>query len=74
MARKMPERLHNRLYVSLPVCPEPSCHRVGKIPQHGIGNSRMKEWCTGPLERRHKKVRMEERLFTESRAKVKDPA
>lgn len=68
----MVSRVHNRLYVSLPVCEE--CHRVGKIPQHGMGNSRMKEWCTGPLERRHKKVRMENRLFVESRAEVKADA
>ena len=68
----MPERLHNRLYVELPVCG--SCHRVGKVPQHGMGRSRMTMFCTGPLEDQHSKQRMENRLFVESRAKVAEPA
>lgn len=69
----MPERVHKRLYITLPVCPEPTCHRIGKVAKHGMGNS-MREWCTGGIENPHKKTRVERRLFVESRAKVKDPA
>lgn len=70
----MPERVHNRLYAFLPVCPEPDCEqRVGRIPQHGMGNS-MKEWCIGPMNNRHPKRRKEPKLFVESRAKVKADA
>lgn len=65
----MPKRVHNRLYAFLPVCPEPSCLQVGKVPRHGMGNS-MKEYCVGRIENRHSKRRMEPRLFVESRAKV----
>lgn len=68
----MAERLHHRLYCELPVCPE--CHRVGKVPQHGMGRSRMTMFCTGPLEDRHSKQKMSVRLFVESRAKVKADA
>lgn len=64
------QRVHNRLYAFLPVCPEPHCRqRVGKIPQHGLGGA-MKEWCIGPMDARHPKKRKESRLFVESRAKV----
>jgi hypothetical protein len=35
-----------------------------------MGNS-MREWCTGGVENPHSKVRVEKRLFVESRAKVK---
>ena len=65
-------RVHGRLYVELPVCEE--CQRVGKIPQHGMGRSKMAEYCTGPLEHRHSKRKMSHRLFVESRAKVKADA
>lgn len=68
----MPERLHKRLYVSLPVCPEPSCHQVGKLPL--AGRNSMKNYCTGTITNSHSKQRMEERLFVESRAKVKADA
>lgn len=67
----MTQRLHNRLYVALPVCEV--CHRVGKIPQHGMGNS-MKEYCVGEITRKHPKQKMSTRLFVESRAKVKADA
>jgi len=69
----MAERLHKRLYVALPVCPEPSCNRVGKMPINNSGNS-MREYCTGPIERRHPKRKLEPRLFVESRAKIKETA
>lgn len=69
----MAERLHNRLYVSLPVCPEPGCMRVGKQPINHAGNS-MREYCTGPLENRHPKKRVTQRLFVESRAEIKADA
>jgi len=65
----MPERLHKRLYVELPVCPEPSCLQVGKVPL--AGRSSMKNYCTGSIVNSHSKKRMESRLFVESRAKVK---
>lgn len=69
----MPERLHKRLYIELPVCPEPSCQRVGRQPRYGMGNQ-MREWCTGGIENPHKKRRLDYRVFVESRAKVKADA
>lgn len=68
----MVERLHKRLYVSLPVCPDPSCLQVGKLPL--AGRSRMNSYCTGSITNKHPKARMEERLFVESRAKVRETA
>ncbi len=67
----MPERLHKRLYITLPVCPEPSCKQVGKVPL--AGRVKMRGYCTGEITNPHKKQRMIETLFVESRAKVKEP-
>lgn len=68
----MAERLHKRLYVSLAVCPDPSCLQVGKVPL--AARSRMTSYCTGSITNKHPKARMSERLFVESRAKVKETA
>lgn len=48
------------LSVELPVCPIKDCRRVGKIPAGHFGG---KEYCSGPIENSHKKVRMKRRTF-----------
>lgn len=67
---RMAERLHHRLYATLPVCPEPACRHIGAKPMDGIGG-KMRDYCVGPIDRRHPKRRKEPLLFVESRAKVK---
>ncbi len=44
--------------VKLPVCPK--CGRIGKIPANHFGG---KEFCSGPRDNAHKKVRMKPRTF-----------
>ncbi len=53
-----------RLQVDLPVCPFPGCDRVGKLPTEGS----RKDFCTGGVERSHRKTRMEARRFVEVRS------
>lgn len=48
------------LEVELPVCPDPNCRRVGKIPGDIFGG---KEYCVGLAGQSHKKVRMQKRTF-----------
>jgi len=48
------------LKVTLPVCPNEDCRRVGKIPADHFGG---KEYCVGLIGNAHKKVRMEKRTF-----------
>lgn len=48
------------LTVVLPVCTDPDCRRVGKIPgEHFTG----KEYCVGLDGHSHRKARMEKRTF-----------
>jgi len=46
------------LTVTLPVCS--ICQRVGKIP---AGHFSGKEFCCGPIENPHKRVRMKQATF-----------
>ena len=52
------------LEVDLLVCPEPSCRRVGKIPN---SPESLKGYCTGPTTGHHKKRRMVKVAFKEQR-------
>jgi hypothetical protein len=52
-----------KLLADLPVCPEPNCRRVGRLP----GPLGLKGYCTGGLENPHKKRRMETLPFVEER-------
>jgi hypothetical protein len=58
MATAAIEKASERITVVLPVCLE--CKRVGKIPAGYYGG---KEYCAGPLDEGHKKVRMVKRTF-----------
>lgn len=53
-------RASETLTVTLPVCPNEDCRRVGKIPADLF---RGKEYCVGLIGQGHKKVRMEKRTF-----------
>lgn len=51
-----------RIEVELPVCPEPSCHQVGKVPTA----QGLKGYCVGSVSAGtgHKKRRMVPVVFT----------
>lgn len=60
MATATTPKSSEALRVVLPVCTDPNCQRIGKIPGEHFGG---KEYCAGVLGSPHRKARMEKRTF-----------